>query len=743
MKKYKSKKKGKKGRPKKPRHSLPGKRHETAAKPKPELLAPAGSEEGFLAAVEHGADAVYFGIGSMNARAYGKNFSFPQAVAIINEAHRNHVRAFGAMNSLVQEKELYEAIKTVSVLYEAGIDALIIQDPGLWYLCRKYFPDLRLHASTLMTIHNSAGVRQANEMGFKRVVLAREMTLSEIRQAVRTGGDVEIEVFVHGAMCFTYSGLCMFSSFYGGRSSTRGRCVQPCRRRFKWNGREGAFFSMNDLNSLSLIPELIKTGVASFKIEGRLKPAGYTASIVRAYRMVMDAEGDEIEGAITEGQKIIDSAMGRQGSTGFFLSPEPKEPVSPSRTGNTGQFIGRVVKQKKNSMVIKGKISPDRGDRLRYVLPELDIQMPFTCPEVIQTETEHFEIGINSALNRKLKELKGKAIKKTGSLKPLIFRTDTYNSLFKGNRHLHIPSKDNLQAILKSAGESTELILSKERLMKDMEKNDKEKGKKTYQTGEPEIWFKTDRIDNLSFLNRIKHRGLIVETTPHNIFKKNDILLRHNKNVVWSLPAIIHEAELRQTLSMLKELLNRGQRAFMISNTGHIDLLRQLIPGKHKDISRLKLYGGRELNILNSLSIKALSAIGIRYPQISAESDCENARLIKKGNKKTFFTVYAWIPLFTSRVNHKTFNCRKHLESLRGEHYYWKRKGKTGFLLPQRPFSLINRKKKLTEGGFDAWIVDVSLWPGHIKPPGYQPSSLNAIAKFLSGSDFNFSNGLE
>lgn len=195
----------------------------------PELLAPAGTIEVFETAIEAGADAVYVGAPALNARALAKNFTWPEMAAMVSHAHRSGTRVYTAMNSLMKEDEIPQATETLALLESIKVDALIIQDPGIYYLARKYFPRLRLHASTLMGAHNSLAVEQFGEMGFARVVLAREVTLDEIKKIQANNNPVELEVFVHGALCFSYSGLCLFSSSLGGKSGLRGRCVSTLR----------------------------------------------------------------------------------------------------------------------------------------------------------------------------------------------------------------------------------------------------------------------------------------------------------------------------------------------------------------------------------------------------------------------------------------------------------------------------------------------------------------------------------
>lgn len=254
----------------------------------PELLAPAGQVESFWAAVEHGADAVYLGLKQLSARASATNFTLEELAVLLPFAHRRKVSVYVALNSILTAGDIPRTLDLLQALDDLKVDALIVQDPGLFFLVRQFFPDLRLHASTLMAIHNHAGVAQLGRMGARRVVLARELNLREIAEIARQT-TVELEVFVHGALCYSYSGLCLASSFRGGHSGLQGRCVQPCRLQFKQGRKEGFFLSCNDLCLLTALPELKRLRIAAFKVEGRMKSADYLAQVVRAYRLVLDA----------------------------------------------------------------------------------------------------------------------------------------------------------------------------------------------------------------------------------------------------------------------------------------------------------------------------------------------------------------------------------------------------------------------------------------------------------------------
>ena len=241
---------------------------------KPELLAPAGSQGTFFAAIDAGADAVYLGGIDFNARMRANNFTRRDLETAIPYAHSKGVKVYLTLNTLIRENELGALIDFLFWVKQVGPDGLIVQDFGVALLAARHAPSVPLHASTQMAIHNSAGASLIKELGFKRVILARECTLDEIR-LIREKSGLETEVFIHGALCYSISGQCYFSSYLGGASANRGRCTQPCRRSFRSGKKEGAFFSTKDLCLAERIFEIAKSNVTALKIEGRLKSEAY------------------------------------------------------------------------------------------------------------------------------------------------------------------------------------------------------------------------------------------------------------------------------------------------------------------------------------------------------------------------------------------------------------------------------------------------------------------------------------
>lgn len=272
--------------------------------PRVEILAPAGSIESMMAAVNAGADAIYMGGSRFGARAYADNPEEDRFLEAIDYVHLHGCKLYMTVNTLVKESELDELYDYLKPYYERGLDAVIVQDMGVFSYIRKYFPDLPVHASTQMTVTGFRSAKMLKEMGASRVVTARELSLDEIR-SIRDHVDIEIESFVHGALCYCYSGQCLLSSLIGGRSGNRGRCAQPCRLPYDVPGRQNRknqsmkkgqkkpederyVLSLKDLCTLDILPDIIEAGVYSLKIEGRMKSPRYTAGVVSIYRKYVD-----------------------------------------------------------------------------------------------------------------------------------------------------------------------------------------------------------------------------------------------------------------------------------------------------------------------------------------------------------------------------------------------------------------------------------------------------------------------
>jgi putative protease len=322
----------------------------------PEVLAPAGTPEALDAAVRAGADAVYFGLGAFNARARARNFEAAELGPTLKKLHAHGVRGYVALNTLVFDPELEAVAATLREIAEAGADAVIVQDVGVAELAREIVPTLPLHASTQMTCTDAAAVTFAASLGARRVVLARELSLEAIR-AIRAKCDLPLEVFVHGALCIAYSGQCQTSEAIGGRSANRGACAQACRLPYdlvvdgvvKNLGDKAYLLSPEDLEASAYVPALIEAGVASLKIEGRLKSPAYVAAATRLYREAVDAAMDGQARDLEAWRSTAALTYSRGFGPGFLAGVDHQRLVDGKTNEHRGVLLGEVVGRKQHA----------------------------------------------------------------------------------------------------------------------------------------------------------------------------------------------------------------------------------------------------------------------------------------------------------------------------------------------------------------------------------------------------------
>ena len=701
-----------------------------------ELLAPAGSLEAFEAAVENRADAVYVGAPDFNARALARQFSLAELAAMVDHAHRNGVRVYAAMNSLMREDEIPKAVEVLAALEGLGMDAVIVQDLGIAHLAGRFFPRLRLHASTLMGGHNSLNVRQFAAMGYKRVVLARETTLDEIARIHRQC-PVELEVFVHGALCFSYSGLCLFSSYLGGKSGLRGRCVQPCRRRYTWAGKgrgpgasAGYLFSMNDLAGLDLLEQLRRAGVVSLKIEGRMRSARYVGPVVRAYRLALDSPGDSA--ALAEARDLLEQAMGRKASSGYFRTARPEEIISPHHSGNVGLFLGKIEKVSGSRGLITAKETISQGDRLRLHQEGSGERRAFTLKAMWQgkKQKEKIEAGSLVHLELPLGVEAGDSLYKVDSsegrqqiaraIQPGRFR-DKAAGLVDPHRisqimhNLRVPLKKQVQ--VKVRGE--------ERL---------NTGRSPGRRGAEQIRFPLEwwlRIDDLELLKLplpATPSRLVVtlcRETMAQLNRHRKRLVPHDRRLVWALPPVILEDDLVFYQEAVNRLRGNGYSTWQVGHAGQLLLFApagerpeepgRLRPGKgggqgRPGTQRLLLFADATLNVLNSLSLKVLAGLGFAGGQLAMETDRRNlfdffghATVIPAG-----MTVYARPPLFTSRLSSDFFKYDVPLLSPKGEVIFLRQRWGQTLALAEEPFSLLPQVTELAGRRVAFVVVDLS-----------------------------------
>lgn len=387
-----------------------------------EILAPAGSYESLKAAITAGADAVYIGGSRFGARAYADNLQEEQLLEAIDYVHLHGKKIYLTVNTLLKEKEVKEELYSYLLpYYKQGIDAVIVQDIGVLQFIKKYFPNLPIHASTQMTITNVLGAKLLEKQGVERVVTARELQLDEIKE-ISENTSLEIESFVHGSLCYCYSGQCLYSSIIGRRSGNRGQCAQPCRLPYRVDGSKDSLYvlSLKDICTLEYIPELIETGITSFKIEGRMKKPEYVALVTAMYRKYTDLyfhHGKEKFKIDVEDRNKLMDLYNRGGSHGgYYHVKNGREMVSLDRPNHTGVPALKIMKQQEKCMTAKALVEIHEGD----VVEMPDHKENYTFRETIRSgETFTFvtqrkqNIKQNMILNRTRNERLLQEIKDT------------------------------------------------------------------------------------------------------------------------------------------------------------------------------------------------------------------------------------------------------------------------------------------------------------------------------------------
>lgn len=548
-----------------------------------ELLAPAGSEESLVAAVEAACDAIYLGLANFNARSRAKNFQVQQVPQILEYCHQRQVKVYITLNTLIKNNEITDLVKMLYKLSSANPDAIIIQDLGLFYLLQK-LNFKHIHFSTQAGIHNSLGVKFAQDKGAERSILARELTLTEIEKASQVG---ETEIFVHGALCYSLSGACLFSSYLGGMSANRGKCKQPCRRAFNLTKKKKShLFSLKDLELIDYIPHLIKAGVKSLKIEGRMKRPDYVNQVVRAYRMALD-NTEQVDRA----KEILSKDFGRS-KTLYFMGNQVSQAIT--QEPFAGIFLG-YAKLRGNQLLFTSKPDVHAGDKLKLYYGEEDSNT-FTVTKI--NADNSLEISEKLANNEKV------AVYQVSSLE---IKT---SKISWGNTYLPNISKSQIK-------ELTAIDNSHQKLRK---------GKR--------LFIRVKSIADIANLPKLAYQ--VKYLVSLDIFQQ--IPSNFHKQVIWELPLFIPENDLLKSKDLLKKLSDLGYHDFAISHISQIDLLP----------ARVNILANENIYTMNDLAIKQIKEWGVSSYILPLENDIPNLNhySYKDGIIPVFFTP----ALFTSRM---------------------------------------------------------------------------------------------
>ena len=489
-----------------------------------ELLAPAGNMDAFLAAIEAGADAIYIGGYTFGARAFANNFSDDEIIKCINYAHLYGVKVYITVNTIVYEKEVDLFLNYIDFLHRNNVDAIIIQDLGMFDLVRKVYPNLELHASTQMHIHNLNGVLNLQKWGAKRVVMARETSYEKLKE-IKKHTSIELEVFVHGALCVSYSGQCLMSSLIGGRSGNRGKCAGTCRQQYnlrddnekKYN-EDSYLLSTRDLNTLEDIGKLIELGIDSFKIEGRMKRAEYVYLVVSIYRKAIDNYLKYKETRITENDILeLKKIYNRKFTKGYLFND--KNIMNTYRPNHLGIKIGKVIKKDKNSIYIKLNNKLINGDGIRFLNKVEDdgliiSQMYINKQKVISAkENDVIEIKGNINCDNGATVIKTTDKEQMDKLNNLINKRTRKVSIngkviVKQDEFMKITLNDGKNEVTFISDEKPQLATNKPLMKEDIEKQIKKINDTVYTFRNLEIYTDNKSFVTLSKLNEIR-RGAI------------------------------------------------------------------------------------------------------------------------------------------------------------------------------------------------------------------------------------------
>ena len=625
---------------------------------KPELLAPAGNMDAFLAAIEAGADAIYIGGYTFGARAFANNFSDDEIIKCINYAHLYGVKVYITVNTIVYEKEVDLFLNYIDFLHRNNVDAIIIQDLGMFDLVRKVYPNLELHASTQMHIHNLNGVLNLQKWGAKRVVMARETSYETLKK-IKKHTSIELEVFVHGALCVSYSGQCLMSSLIGGRSGNRGKCAGTCRQQYnliddngkKYNG-DSYLLSTRDLNTLEDIGKLIELGIDSFKIEGRMKRAEYVYLVVSIYRKAIDNYLKYKETRITENDILeLKKIYNRRFTKGYLFND--KNIMNTYRPNHLGIKIGKVIKKDKNSIYIKLNNKLINGDGIRFLNKVEDdgliiSQMYINKQKVISAkENDVIEIKGNINCDNGATVIKTTDKEQMDKLNNLINKRTRKVSIngkviVKQDEFMKITLNDGKNEVTFISDEKPQLATNKPLMKEDIEKQIKKINDTIYTFRNLEIYTDNKSFVPLSKLNEIR-RGAIelldqkrlynieykkcsynIDLPNFNTVNKENILIR-NKDMYNKIKSKkFNELYLPD---YLYNVINDDRKVLKLSRVQNENRKYDtpVLVGEIGSIIK-DCYTDFSFNVVNSYTVAFLHSIGVNRVTLSQELNDEEIK---------------------------------------------------------------------------------------------------------------------
>jgi len=655
---------------------------------KPELLLPVGNTEAFYAALEGGADAIYVGLKNFNARGRAANFNHYQLLSLLDEASKRNIKVYLTLNTVIKNKELSELLDVLWFLSKTKVAAVIIQDWGTYYLIKKHFTNLVIHASTQMATHNSAGTRYCKKIGIERAILARELTFSELTE-IQKKSPVETEIFVHGALCYSFSGMCQFSSYLSGAGANRGLCAQPCRRYYQTDRSKKLIFSLKDNQLVDYIPEFTKLGIHSLKIEGRLKSAEYVFQTARAYRQAIDHP--EKQG---EAKTWLNADLGRE-KTEWFYSNLVAESITDNP--NTGLLIGSVLSIDHESMTIRSSVALQHGNRLRMrtagdndqeMIKVDNFKLNSDQTYTIFTSTQGIKAGVPVFLIR------------TGQKK---FPSRLKSEPKPVSTQMPVAVKKNILSNLRRFTGS----------------------KKT------SLFIRIDHIDWLKFIHADEFDQIIInlcKTQWKSLFSENALLQKYKQKLWIELPGFIPEKSLAFYRKSCEELQKKGLNQFSISHLSQIELLP----------TGVRFGTNEQVYAFNDAAVTQILTEGAKWLMSPSENEFDN--LLTGSYLNQIIPLYFYPRLFFSRMPVQSVS-KGFTDETKQRFRKVIRNGIT-LIIPEKPVSLLQYRDKLAKKGFSQFLIDVSFISPGSKVLRELSDRFKKSESLQPSTSYNFKKGL-
>jgi putative protease len=726
-----------------------------------ELVCPAGGWDQLKAAVNAGADAVYLGYKKFGARAYAENFELPQLKKAIKFAHLNQVKVYLTLNTLLKNREINEVINFLNEYTQFCSDGIIIQDFGLYKVLNDLFPSMRIHASTQLNTHNLYSAELLKELNFSRVILAREMTLEEIK-GITDKKIIETEIFAHGSQCYSYSGNCYFSSFTGERSGNRGRCPQPCRMKYRLvicenngsgssNARMEAYLlSKSDLCTLEILPQIAALRADALKIEGRMKSSDYVGIVTKIYRKYIDLYHKNPEGYKVDAldKYKVTQIFSREIGTGYFKEKYPKEIISRKKSGSVGNFLGRIFKldfekNKIKYISFKSNWSVKRGDIIEIWTRKGNEQIKISDIELIKEEAgkKLYKLALNRNVILSKDDRIFKFYDKDLDLEAKkLLEIDTENLKAEPEPGMEIDPETTIVKFKKLEKIDIQNYLEKYNLvLKDRKRFEKPAFKKS-SNGRLKLVVVINKKDIAAEALNAGADKIIYDNFREiiagncalsfdSLIRLSDLCASNNIEFILNTPAIFYDTKTYNIEKIISELITNGIKNFAISNSGIIKLIS-------KATSDINLYLNPGLNIFNNLAvffyyelIDKINAAGsslkisIKGMNLSSELNLEEMSeiidTIRESKLKDLnFSIfsYGYYPIMTARYKPEFLDTKY----MQGKSYQIKDSKGYKFSISKdynenmivynsRKICTIFDLDKIIEGGLNSIIVDMKF----------------------------------